>query len=96
MTNSGISRYNGLSLQFRRALGWGFQGQISYTWSHALDDISNGGSGLVYSYSSLRLLAIHRFAGITAMPTTTCATTWSPISFGTLLGSFGIVCWTKP
>ena len=53
MTNSGISRYNGLSLQFRRALGWGLQGQVSYTWSHALDDISNGGSGLVYSYSSL-------------------------------------------
>jgi hypothetical protein len=53
LTNSGISRYNGLSLQFRRALGWGFQGQISYTWSHALDDISNGGSGLGFSYSSL-------------------------------------------
>ena len=34
-------------------MGWGFQGQISYTWSHALDDISNGGSGLPFSYSSL-------------------------------------------
>jgi len=53
LTNSGISRYDGLSLQFRRALGWGFQGQISYTWSHALDDISNGGAGLTFSYSSL-------------------------------------------
>ena len=53
LTNGGISRYDGLSLQFRRALGWGFQGQISYTWSHALDDVSNGGSGITFSYSSL-------------------------------------------
>jgi len=53
LTNAGISRYNGLSLQFRRVLGWGFQGQIAYTWSHALDDVSNGGSGLSFSYSSL-------------------------------------------
>jgi hypothetical protein len=51
LTNSGISRYDGLSVQFRRALGWGFQGQISYTWSHALDEISNGGSGLPFSFS---------------------------------------------
>ena len=52
LTNGGISRYDGLSLQFRRVLGWGFQGQISYTWSHALDDVSNGGSGLVFSFTS--------------------------------------------
>jgi len=52
LTNSGISHYDGLSLQFRRVLGWGFQGQISYTWSHALDDVSNGGSGLTFSYTS--------------------------------------------
>ncbi len=56
MTNSGISRYDGLSLQFRRVLGWGFQGQISYTWSHALDDVSNASSGLYYSYSSLTVI----------------------------------------
>ena len=53
LTNTGISRYDGLSLQFRQSLAWGFQGQISYTWSHALDDISNGGAGITYSGSSL-------------------------------------------
>jgi hypothetical protein len=30
-------------INFRRAFAHGFQGQISYTWSHALDTISNGG-----------------------------------------------------
>jgi len=43
LTNNGISNSNGLSLEFRRAFGHGFQGRISYTWSHALDIISNGG-----------------------------------------------------
>lgn len=57
LTNSGISRYNGLSFQIRRALGWGFQGQMSYTWSHALDDISNGGAGEFYSGTSRTALS---------------------------------------
>jgi Carboxypeptidase regulatory-like domain len=50
--NGGISNYDGLSVQYRRAFGYGFQGQASYTWSHALDDVSNGGSGLPYSACS--------------------------------------------
>ncbi len=41
ITTNGISNYNGLTVQFRRALAWGFSGQIGYTWSHALDDISS-------------------------------------------------------
>lgn len=52
LLNKGISNYDGLSTQFRRTFGYGFQGQIGYTWSHALDDISNGGSGLPYSFCS--------------------------------------------
>ncbi|MBV9300571.1 MAG: TonB-dependent receptor [Acidobacteriaceae bacterium] len=52
MTNAGISNYNGLSVQFRRSFSYGFQGQISYTWSHALDNISNDGSGLPFSFCS--------------------------------------------
>ena len=43
LQNDGISNYNGLNLQFRRAFGAGFQGQINYNYAHALDDISNGG-----------------------------------------------------
>jgi hypothetical protein len=49
LTNNGISNYNGLTVQFKRALGYGFSGQAGYTWSHALDDVSNGGSGLPYN-----------------------------------------------
>ena len=41
LQNDGVSNYDGLSVQFRRALGFGLQGQIAYTWSHALDDISS-------------------------------------------------------
>ena len=42
-TSNGISNYDGLSVSFRRAFSYGFSGQVSYTWSHALDDVSNGG-----------------------------------------------------
>ena len=52
LTNTGISNYDGLTVQFRRAFAYGFQGQINYTWSHALDDISNGGSGLPFSFNA--------------------------------------------
>ena len=41
-----------MTVQYRRAFSHGFQGQISYTWSHALDDISNGGSGLPYTFTA--------------------------------------------
>jgi outer membrane receptor protein involved in Fe transport len=41
INTNGISNFDGLTVQFRRALGWGFSGQIGYTWSHSLDDISS-------------------------------------------------------
>jgi hypothetical protein len=50
LTNNGISRYNGLTVAFRRSFSHGFQGQIGYTWSHALDTISNGGAGEPFSF----------------------------------------------
>jgi hypothetical protein len=53
LSNSGISNYDGLSASYRRAFGFGFQGQIGYTWSHALDTISNGGLTLFFSGDSL-------------------------------------------
>jgi len=52
LTNGGISNYDGLSVQFRRSFSYGFQGQVNYTWSHALDNISNDGAGLPYSTCS--------------------------------------------
>jgi hypothetical protein len=43
LTNQGISNYNGLTATFTRTLTKGLQGSLNYTWSHALDDISNAG-----------------------------------------------------
>lgn len=52
LENKGISNYDGLSVQYRRSFGFGFQGQVNYTWSHALDDISNNGAGEPYAFCS--------------------------------------------
>lgn len=68
LTNGGISNYDGLTVQFRRAFSYGFQGQINYTWSHALDDMSNGGSGLPYSFCS--------GCGLTTLPTPNVAASY--------------------
>ena len=40
---SGVSNYNGLTVSLRSRIGQTFQLQTNYTWSHALDEISNGG-----------------------------------------------------
>jgi outer membrane receptor protein involved in Fe transport len=38
-----VSNYNGLVTSFRHNFNRGFAFQLNYTWSHALDEISNGG-----------------------------------------------------
>lgn len=38
-----VSNYNGLTTSLKHNFSGGFQTQINYTWSHALDEISNGG-----------------------------------------------------
>jgi len=42
-TNQGYSNYNGLVTTFHSQIGWGFQVNANYTWSHSLDTVSNGG-----------------------------------------------------
>jgi len=37
------SNYNGLQLTAKKRMGHGLQGQVNYTWSHCLDEVSNGG-----------------------------------------------------
>ena len=54
LTNNGYANYHALLINFRRAFTHGFQGQISYTWSHALDTVSNGGL-LPFSVSESQL-----------------------------------------
>jgi len=43
-TNNGISNYNGITFSLQQNTWHGLSGRINYTYSHALDDISNGGT----------------------------------------------------
>jgi len=49
LSNPGVSNYNGLTATVNRRFTAGFTGTLNYTWSHAIDEISNGG---VLPYSS--------------------------------------------
>jgi hypothetical protein len=44
--NTATSDYNALQLQFQRRLSHGLQVLSSYTWSHSIDDGSNGSYGI--------------------------------------------------
>lgn len=57
-----VSNYNGLVTSFKRRLTYGLEVQASYTWSHAFDEVSNGGvlpsngiSSLVYQMNPYNL-----------------------------------------
>jgi hypothetical protein len=52
LTNNGRSNYNAGWISYKHS-GHGFTGQISYTYSHSLDMISNGGEGENFLGSSL-------------------------------------------
>ncbi len=41
--SAGVASYNGLSISVQRRLSAGLTFNRNYTWSHALDDVSNGG-----------------------------------------------------
>lgn len=43
LSNNGRSYYNGVTASVTHRLTKGFTGQVSYTYSHATDDVSNGG-----------------------------------------------------
>jgi hypothetical protein len=51
-TNNSVSNYNALQVNLKHA-GHGITGEVSYTWAHSLDDISNAGVGLPYGPSSV-------------------------------------------
>jgi outer membrane receptor protein involved in Fe transport len=46
--NGGISNYNGLTVTVRKQFSHWFSALANYTWSHNLDDVSNGG---IFPYS---------------------------------------------
>jgi hypothetical protein len=41
--SAGTSNYNGLSVSLQRRMAAGLSFNLNYTWSHAFDDVSNGG-----------------------------------------------------
>jgi hypothetical protein len=41
--SAGVASYNGLSISVQRRLSAGLTFTANYTWSHSLDDVSNGG-----------------------------------------------------
>src|SRR5262249_1686580 len=49
--SGGTSNYNGLVASLRQRFRKSFQLQANYTWSHALDEVSNGGI-LAFSFGS--------------------------------------------
>lgn len=48
------SHYNGLQLTAEKRMGHGLQAQANYTWSHCMDEVSNGG---FLQFSSAGILA---------------------------------------
>ncbi|HKD86337.1 MAG TPA: carboxypeptidase regulatory-like domain-containing protein [Terriglobales bacterium] len=42
-SSAGVSNYNGLTASFNQRVTYGFSVQASYTWSHAVDEVSNNG-----------------------------------------------------
>lgn len=40
ITSDGTSDYHAMQIQFQRRLARGLQARVSYTWSHAIDDVS--------------------------------------------------------
>jgi len=51
-TSSGVSNYNGITASFSQRLVYGFSIQANYTWSHTIDEVSNGGYGIFYNANS--------------------------------------------
>ena len=72
LLDNGRSNYNGLSTEFRHSFSHGFQGQLSYTWSHALQLAPgiSAGNPVVYNpyntkfgYSSTNFDTRHALSG---------------------------------
>jgi Carboxypeptidase regulatory-like domain/TonB-dependent Receptor Plug Domain len=48
LTNNGYSNYNGVTFSVQQNVWKGLSGRLNYSYSHALDNISNGGNGEPY------------------------------------------------
>jgi hypothetical protein len=68
--NTGISNYDGLTIQYRHTFSYGLTGQIHYTWSHALGSAGTSTSNSYYNpfniasaYGNLNFDNRHQLAG---------------------------------
>lgn len=57
LTNNGYSNYHGLTASLQQNFWHGLTGRVSYSYSHATDNVSNGGI-LPYSFNQSLLLQI--------------------------------------
>jgi hypothetical protein len=55
--NGGQSWYNGLAVQLRKRMSHGLTGQVSYTWSHAIDDANQSGASNVITWAQSNTFA---------------------------------------
>jgi hypothetical protein len=62
-TNGSTSDYHSLQAQYRRRLSGGLQALVSYTWSHAIDDVSNEVLGGALSRANADFDVRHNFTG---------------------------------
>lgn len=51
-SNNAISNYNGVSVQYKHIDRRGLAVNVSYTFSHSMDDISNGGAGQPLNFTN--------------------------------------------
>jgi hypothetical protein len=59
LKNSGTSNYNGLTFSLQQTVWKGLSARVNYTYSHTLDDLSNGGDDLAYSHTNSILYQIN-------------------------------------
>jgi hypothetical protein len=52
--NGGNSYYSALALQLKKRMSRGIEGSVSYTWSHAIDTLNQGGGSNALFYDFVR------------------------------------------
>ncbi len=97
----GVSNDNQLTASYQRRLTYGFTIQASYTWAHALDEISNGGNlpysstSQVYQYNPLNLRANYGNADYDIRSSFNAQYVWNtPWKFGNKYVQGAIGGWT--
>jgi Carboxypeptidase regulatory-like domain len=60
-SSSGVSNYNGLTASISQRMTYGFSVQGNYTWSHTMDEVSNGGTGQPYNRNTSQQYQINPF-----------------------------------